>query len=380
MMYSVVSNPSADPDFTRVQPRAVETGNALSLLTDRQFHMCGENTKGEIPLINAHAGGAFLVGAHAPKRLTALRAENPSIPLIVEPEALTKHWASKDEPFHISTDPNDLFPMSLDADLDLQRMRQSDLAITPTGQIKAGESATLKAALEQVNKLTRTDVLFALPLAGAWLDSEQHTKQLIAVMNRSNHPVLLMFTSSDNPVKSDKRRRAYRRIISNVTVPVVSYRTDLQGFDAVAHGAIASAIGSYPSMRRLNRVGTRGHAADKETLSPHMLITDMLKFVRSTHLRRNWFAEAEPLQCFCVICRGGDIDRLHGSDDDRNVGHGHNVVSIDNLYSSYVGLDPLERQALWARQTAGALDTYPQLETHLKRAVGIPPEVEFWAS
>lgn len=378
MMFTIVNNPSTAPGSAFIAPRPVETGDALALLANRQFHMCGQNMREEAQLIRAEAGGAFLVGARAPKYVPEIRRANPGLPLIVEPPALRKHWATADEPFK-GAGSDSTFQLTLDAELDWQRM-DSDLAITPTGQIRKGDSAALKAALREANKLDRGDVLFALPLAGGWLSEEHLIKQLILVINRSRHPVLLMFTGSSNPVGSMTRARAYRRIFAEATVPVVAYRADLVGFDALAHGAIASAIGSYPSLRRLTPVGGRGSSIDPEDMSPHMLLTDMLKFVRSTHMRREWFAGVTSIQCFCLICRGDDLDRLHGTHPERCIGHNHNVVSVDNLYSTFVNLDAGGRRALWAQQTKGALDTYPQLETHIGRPVKVDNLLKVWAS
>jgi hypothetical protein len=380
MTLSIVSNPAVAPDFTRARPRLIEAGDAIALLTDRQFHVCGENMRGEVPFLQERAAGAFLVGAKAPKYLAEIRRANPHIPLITEPVALKEYWATPLAPFLLEGDPSSLFAMSLSATLDWQRMNGSDLAITPTGQIRVGDSASLKAALAEANALDRSDMLFALPMEAGWLSEAQHLKQLITVINRSRHPVLLMFTSKTNPVESGKRLRAYRHLFTQVTVPVIAYRTDLVGFDALAHGALASAIGSYPSIRRLNPVGQHGFAMDREDLSPHMFVEDMLRFVRSTHMRRDWFAGASAIQCFCVVCRGQEIDRLHGSNAERAIGHLHNVVAIDSLYSMYVGLDGAARHALWSAQTAGALDTYPQLESHIGRPVKIPADLVVWAA
>ncbi len=380
MTFTVISNASVAPDFARSGPRRIEEGDAIALITDRQFHVCGANMRGEVPLLHEGLAGAFLVGANAPKYLVEIRRANPLIPLIVEPLALKDYWATGAEPFLIEGDPSSLFAMSLDATLDWQRMNGSDLAITPTGQIKVGDSASLKAALVGANALDREDVLLALPLEAGWLSEPQHLKQLIAVINRSRHPVLLTFTSKANPIESTKRLRAYRHLFAQVTVPVIAYRADLVGFDALAHGALASAIGSYPSLRRLNPVGQHGFAMDPEDLSPHMLIADMLRFVRSTHMRRDWFAGAAAIQCFCVVCRGQEVDRLHGSNPERVIGHNHNVVAIDDLYSKYMDLDQAKRRALWANQTAGALNTYPQLETHIGRPLKIPADLLAWAA
>lgn len=373
MSFTVIDNPSTAPTPLFTAPRSIETGNAIALLTDRQFHVAGQNAHGEAPLIQTNSGGAILVGDDAVAKVAGIRAANPDLPLIVEPRSLRKHLATDTQPFMLTA-------ATLSDDLDQQRVH-SDLAITPTGQIMPGDSGTLKAALREVNKLERTDTLFAIPAYAGWLSDEQYVKQLIAVINRSEHPVLLTFVHGHNPVESVKRARAYRRVFQDTTVPVVAHRADLIGFDALAHGAIASAIGSYPSTRRLNPFDHRGGpVGNREDLSPHMLLTDMLRIVRSTHMRREWFASATPIQCFCVICRGTDVARLHEDPAERRTGHNHNVVNLDSLYSSYVGLGTAARRALWASQVAGALDTYPQLEAHIGRSLRVEPILQnAWA-
>lgn len=373
MSFTVIDNPHTAPTPLFIAPRSVETGNAIALLTDRQFHVAGQNAQSEAPLIQTNFGGAILVGDDAVTKVAGIRAANPDLPLIVEPRSLRKHLATDTQPFQLTA-------ATLSEDLDQQRV-YSDLAITPTGQIKPGDSDALKAALREVNKLGRTDTMFAIPAYAGWLSDEQYVKQLIAVINRSDHPVLLTFIHGHNPVESVKRARAYRRVFQETTVPVVAHRTDLIGFDALAHGAIASAIGSYPSTRRLNPFDHHGGpVGDRENLSPHMLLTDMLRIVRSTHMRREWFASATPIQCFCVICRGADVDRLHEDPAERRTGHNHNVVNLDSLYSSYVGLGTAARRTLWASQVAGALDTYPQLEAHLGRSLRVDPILQnVWA-
>lgn len=373
MNFTVIDNPSTAPTPLLTAPRAVETGDAIALLTDRQFHVAGRNMHGEAPHIQTISGGAILVGEDAVASVASIRAANPDLPLIVEPRSLRKHLATDAQPFQLTA-------ATLGDDLDQQRV-YSDLAITPTGQIRAGDSDTLKAALREANKLDRSDTMFAIPAYAGWLSDDQHVKQLIAVINRSANPVLLAFIDGHNPVGSMKRARAYRRIFQETTVPVVAHRADLVGFDALAHGAIASAIGSYPSTRRLNPFDHRGGPVnDVEEMSPHMLLTDMLRIVRSLHMRREWFAGAAPIQCFCVICRGADVDRLHSDESERRIGHNHNVVNLDGLYSSYVGLSTAARRSLWADQVQGALDTYPQLESHLGRRLPVDPILEkVWA-
>ncbi|MDI9629044.1 MAG: glycoside hydrolase family 3 C-terminal domain-containing protein [Acidobacteriota bacterium] len=98
----------------------------------------------------------------------------------------------------------------------------------------------------------------------------------------------------------------------------------------------------------------------------------MLRIVRSLHMRREWFAGAAPIQCFCVICRGADVDRLHSDESDRRIGHNHNVVNLDSLYSSYVGLSasaPLLRGRMGFEGTV--VSDYSSVEwLHTRQRIG----------
>lgn len=191
MSFTIIDNPNTAPTPLFIAPRRVEAGNAIALLTDRQFHVAGQNARGEAPLIQTNSGGAILVGDDAVAKVAGIRAANPDLPLIVEPRSLRKHLATDTQPFQLTA-------ATLSEDLDQQRV-YSDLAITPTGQIMPGDSDALKAALREVNKLDRTDTMFAIPAYAGWLSDEQYVKQLIAVINRSDHPVLLTFIHGRNP-------------------------------------------------------------------------------------------------------------------------------------------------------------------------------------
>lgn len=375
--YTIINNPNVGASQL-LRPRRVESGDALAILTDRQFHVFGDLVLHAMGEIDPHAGGGFVTGVHAAKRVMRLRQQYPTIPLIIEPAAIRCYHAAPSAPFLIDMPEDSLFIPSLDAVMDLQLMGGSDLAVTPTGQIAAGDSATLKAALRQANALSRSDVLFALPLAAGWLSDPALTTQVIKVIDRSIHPVLVTFIDSTNPIASKKRLLAYSRLFEEATGPTVAYRTDSSGYAAQALGAITSAIGSYPSVRRLNPVGQRGTAIDPEDLSPHMFIGDLLRFVRSTHMRRVWFANAHPFLCMCAVCGGAQIDRLHGSNRERALGHRHNIIEVGEIHNPLIGMSTTQRRSQFRALVTGAVDTYAQLEAHIGAAVPIPVDLTVW--
>ncbi|WP_341976854.1 hypothetical protein [Microbacterium sp. LWO13-1.2] len=376
--YSVISNPHLEG--IQVPERTLETGDALGVLTGRQFHVCGDIVLGALPYVDPHAGGVFVTGAYGPSRVQRLRRQFPTVPFMLEPRSLSEYRANEDAPFLIDIGDNELFPATLDAALDKQRLDMgSDLAITPTGQFRTGDTDTVRKALEEVNALDRKDVLFAAAFEGGWLNDEQNVKFIRSVINRSNHPVLLSFVGTANPMGGKKRIRAYRRIMEESTRPVVAYRTDMAGFDARALGAIASAIGALPSARRLTPPGSGGSPDDPTDLAPHELIGDMLRFVRSKEMRRRWFAEAEPILCFCVVCRGRSIDRFTHLEADRREGHLHTVAELTRMHSSTIGMTQLELKAHWGNLVRGALDAYEQLEEHIGVQLGRPNDLQVWA-
>jgi hypothetical protein len=377
--YTIINNPNVGASQLLL-PRRVETGDARAILTDRQFHVFGDLVLHAMGGINPRAGGGFVTGVQAAKRVMRLRQQYPTIPLIIEPAAIRTYYATPAAPFLIDMPDDSFFAPSLDAALDLQLLGGSDLAVTPTGQIAAGDAASLKAALRQANALDRIDVLLALPLAAGWLSDPALTKQLIKVIDRSIHPVLVMFIDPTNPIASKKRLLAYSRLFEETTGAAVAYRTDAAGYAAQAVGAITSAIGSYPSVRRLNPVGQQGRASDPEDLSPHMFIGDLLRFVRSTHMRRVWFANAQPFACMCDVCGGAPIDRLHGSAGERVLGHRHNVIEIGQIHNPLIGMSTTQRRAQFRALVSGAVDTYAQLEAHIGAPIQIPVDLTVWGA
>jgi hypothetical protein len=378
--FNVIDNTNLPPSAVPAAPRTVEVGHARNLITGRQWHVTGDNRADAAALVTPTHSGLFLTGERARLDAAGLRTRYSDTPFIAEPQALRYHWADEDAPFAVPDGSGGFdTTMPLGAMLDRQRLGGNPLAMTPTGQIRVGDSEALKAVIEVANDLDREDVLVAVPLAANWLGKQPLTDQVIKVLNRSRHPIALTFTDGKGPLESMVRTRAHRRIIASTTADILAYRIDLNGFDAIAQGALAAAIGAYPSKRRLDPVDANVFGPkDREALSPQMLIPDMLRIVRSTEMRRKWFISAPPMDCSCMVCGGAPIDRLHESTAERAAGHRHNVLGIERLASTLLGTAQSQRAIVWAALVDGAVDTYPQLESHLGRPMRIPNDLEVW--
>ncbi|MEB0287487.1 hypothetical protein QN355_13090 [Cryobacterium sp. 10S3] len=377
--YSSIVNPSLTGLGLVRATRTIERGNARAFVKDRLFHVAGGNVFEVAGNIDPNTSAVVVSGAYGHRRAKILRDTHPGLPLIIEPTSIGGYVATVAAPFQIpEAEENELFPPTLDSILDSAIAHGSVVAMTPTGQIDKGDSATLKAALALANEIDRNDVVFLLNLSAGWLSDDFLRKQIVAVINRSRHPVALAFIDRKNPIESGKRLRAYRSIFIESTNDVIAYRTDMAGFDARAHGAIAAAIGALPSARRVTPKGKGGRASDPTDLAPHMLVADLGRFAKSKMMRNVWFIDRPGITCSCAACHGRSIDRLFEMDEDRAEGHLHNVYELERMHAATVGMTQVELHAWWHEFINGVLGAYPQLETYINRPISVPADVVIW--
>lgn len=377
--YSSIINPSLSGLGLLRTPRPIERGNARAFLKDRLLHVAGSNLFEVAPHVDPNTSAVVVAGAYGHRRAKILRALYPGLPLIIEPTSVGGYIATAAAPFQIpEADGGELFPPTLDSVLDSAIANGSVVAMTPTGQIAKGDSATLKAALAQANEIDRNDVVFLLNLAAGWLSDEFLRKQVVAVINRSRHPVALAFIDRKNPIESPRRLLAYRRIFTESTGDVIAYRTDMAGFDARAHGAIAVAIGALPSARRVTPKGKGGRASDPTDLAPHMLVADLGRFAKSKMMRNTWFVDRPGIACSCAACNGRSIDRLFEMDEDRAEGHLHNVLELERIHAATTAMTQAELHVWWHEFITGVLNAYPQLGTYIGRPVPVPKDIVTW--
>lgn len=377
--YSAIANQNLTGLGLVAATRPAEKGNARAYVKDRLLHVAGDNVFQVAALVNPNTSGVIATGVHAIKRVRALRRQFPALPLVIEPHSVGGYIATASAPFEIPpAEDGQLFSPTLDSVLDDAIAHGSDIAITPTGQIAKGDSAALKAALTQANSLDRSDVIFLLNLAAGWLNDEFLRKQVVAVINRSKHPVALAFIDTKNPMGNGKRLRAYRRIFMESTGEVFAYRVDVAGFDARAHGATGAAIGALPSARRVTPVGRGGQASDPTDLAPHMFVADLGRFAKSKMMRNVWFVSTPGFTCSCAICGGRPIDRLFHMPEDRDEGHLHNVLELERMHAATLDMTTDDLHTWWHQFITGVLNTYPQLGTYIGRPVDVPADILVW--
>ncbi len=353
--------PDADP----------KTFSALAALTDRLFTIASSNYMAAAFHVSEEVGGlALAAGQDALKHLRKVRAAHPAMILAVESRAY-ETYATEEVPF-IMHDDDGLFGDPLTDLINGQLDAGASFAILPAGYVAAGDTDTLRAIADRSNLVERDDVTLLLVLDPQFLENDLQT--LIAVINSIQHPVLVAFGAKSNPLSSKKKRASYRELFAK-TRRAFPWRTDIAGIDAMVFGARGAGVGMLPSQRRANLPNTKGFSPDKSDLSPNMLLGNLLRYIKSSHLRR-LFASITPPTCPCGACKGRAIDRLSASDADRLQGHLHDMLEMQSLHADLLAAE--DKHAWWDARLALAVGDAEALGAKVGQKVAVPAYVTEW--
>lgn len=336
-------------------------------LTDRLLILgTADDIYANLPFIDPTHGGAVVLGAQAHTAIRRLRNAYPDVLLLEQPTVHADRAASKEDPFILTSvsaaaDQPSLFdvpPATIKGTLDEQIANGASLGVLPTGFIEAGDVRALQAAVETANQIERSDVLLHLPLAHVWISGDGLTK-VIAGVKRSAHPIAISLAHKGDPGSQKGVVEGLRRLVAEA--PDVSvWFTDLCGVDAVAHGALAAAIGLTASNRHILAPGNAAFSPRPSDRSPNILMRDLLSYRKSRQMHENWFASMPSPVCTPTSCCGGRaLDSFTGSPDDRNAGHRHNTVQLTEMHKSL--LTASSRDDWWADRLRDAELAYPRL-------------------
>jgi hypothetical protein len=347
---------------------------SLVLLQDRVLLMASTPTDDDVAEIDPRHGGLVASGKQAASTVTSLRNGYPTMTLLIEPTSASTYQASADEPFLLPAD-DGLFPLSLGDCLTGQRQAGASLVITPSGQVDAGDAPALKAIVNQANALDDADLLTLVPVSDSWL-APPDIDQLVAVLKRSRHPVLLgLVNSTDDPLSRQGAVAGYARLASEVP-GIVMWRTDLSGLGALAHGAVAAVIGQRPSQRRYAKVGVTSRSSKLADKTPHVLLPELLRYSRAQQMRTEWFATSPSLNCTCEYCRGRDLDRFDKSPEAHEAAYLHNLTMLNQLVGEC--LSAADREEWWTQQLREAQSAHLELANRINRIVSEPASMRRW--
>lgn len=267
--------------------------------------------------------GLVLVGANATTTARGVRARYPDLMVLVEPKPTASALATAEAPFVLPMD--GLFQPSL-ADLIVDRLaNEDDYALTPTGYVSLVEPDGLKAIVDQANAIETERLIVTLPLESGWLKST-HRDQLIAIMNRSRHPLLVSLGSKGDPLDSSEKADGLVVLLGETDNVSFTRADHLVGMEVFARSASAVAFGTIPSRRRTTPPGTRGYASDKTERRPHIYFPTLHRFMRGGFARQ-LFANTPPPSCDQGCC-GRPLDEFRDTPEDHTAAMNHNISKL----------------------------------------------------
>lgn len=361
-------------------PNRTETGNtqypdAAQAMRDRFLIITNSADDDVIDQTKGQDTGLVITGKNWMNAVAQARAADSGLLLLVDPSSASEYIATADNPFYLKQDT--LYPMTLGQYLQGLRDRGVTLPMTPSRQVRAQNSAALKAIIGQANAIADRDVITLIPIVARWLRAPW-ISQLIAVLKTSRHPVALgLVDGRQTPLNSKAAMQGYQRLAQEVP-HIIMWRTDLSGIGAVCHGASACAIGLIPSHRRYSEAGKKGHAQRPADKSPHMLLPQLLRFARSRYMTDRWFASTLPLTCDCVSCRGRAVDRLYDSPEDKHAAKLHNIAVLKALAFECINSD--YRRAWWNSRLRQAQAETVTLSRRTSTDINLPNDMGIWLS
>lgn len=354
----------------------------VSVLADRVLlHTSWDTCRTLLPVLPDQIGGLVLQGARAGAGIKELRKAGFDRVIVLDRRGYAAANATEDDPFVLHHD-DQLFDLTLEQDLQSQRDAGADIALTPTGYLPAGDSPALRAAIDGVAALDRDDVVLSLPLGVAWF-TEEHISHLIAELSRLPVPKAVFLGGQFDPMEQYKAAVANLRRLVAEAGHVAVFRTDLTGFDAMSHGAFATAIGSGSSLRHVVPFGQApqfGKPGDDR--SPSLLFGELMSFHRGSTLYDR-FGNTRPPVCTCRACgpEGRALTTFLDTPD-KVPAYRHTLCTWAPWITDLLAQPTLSDRAVWWRNRCRGAVTHAEIvnaQIEQPDAFTAPETLQAWA-
>jgi hypothetical protein len=356
------------------RPGGQPVTSATTTVTGRIFLLDNPKfTKQVPPFLAADRSGLVLSGKGGNAKAEALSRQSTGL-LLADPAAYLDQVATAEEPFALPGGDDALFGSSLDSLLDGQRHYRTAAAITPSLYVQAGDSAAFKALVRGAEAIERDDVIVAVPVALPWLTKEQYLTQLIAGLQRIQHPKAVMFGAQKNPFDVAAAIPNFRQLLAETT-NVGLWRCDVPAaFDCMAYGGAFAAIGSGGSLRHLVPADEKPDAENPFAHTPAVLLPSMLRYSEGRFIA-NKYANTPAPRCGCDVCGGASMNRFDSlSGEVRATAHAHNAaVWTSWLTDLFDYATDADRQQWWRGRCKAALDAHEQENTRLRQKGAFKP-------
>jgi hypothetical protein len=332
-----------------------------------------------LPHVDPVRSGMILAGDGTAKALRILQAARVTFPVLTDPEGYKKHTATCEAPFRLPAE-DGMFPVTLGAVLDAQLQAGAATALTPTGYIKAAETDVLKAAVSEFAGLGRKDAIFLAPLDISLL-GRGYFDQTASILVGLQGPVALVLGCQGNPLDHSKDIIPNLRQLA-ARVPLIPVRTDFNGLDLLAHGAVAAAIGTGGSVRHAVDPAEKGQAFNPGP-APSVLWPQLLTFFKGSSIAELFGARPQQApSCPCAPCHGRMLTRFL-SRDQQGEAIAHGVANWSPLATRLLSAPTVrDRADLWKAWCEDAVATHQAVLDALRLLEGLKPQTSLnrWAA
>lgn len=343
------------------------------LLADRVLIVVGDtNAMQHVTLVDRDLEGLVLTSRNSIADVTQISRYVPQVVTIVEPRYAMTEFATPERPL-ILPDDDGLIAFTVDDVLSQQLDTGARIAMTPTGFVRAGEPDTLRAVVEVSRSVSRDDTLHRVFLSPKYFRPE-NLRQTIAILRKCELPIALTVASKTDPMAESGIVEGLREAFA-VLDWAMPWRTDLAGFDGVAHGARSAAFGTLPSTRHGVAPDQRGQRSPGDR-SPSVLVLRLGRYIRSGQLRHLYAQITAPL-CWCAVCGGRPLDRFENNTADHLTAMRHNMLAIREL-RQHLQATP-DMRAAWYAYMDEAVLAHAELESLTSVKVKVPAVLQRWA-
>jgi hypothetical protein len=347
----------------------------LDQLRDAVFAYAGrELAVDDLAWVATRADGLVMRATHA-RLVRRLRREHGyNRPVLLDPAC----YAAKPEDRRARAD---RLVSHEDYWLDQQREHHVAAYLSPSPYVRAGNVKQLRRVLDAGREFcaaaqngVRPAVAFTVVAADRhWLTDLAPT--FAAVIGRAETPIALILADREDPLGTRASVEGLVQVLASHP-HVALLRTDVAAFGALAHGAVAAAIGTITTLRHLVPPGSPGYAPIRDKTA-RVLVGPLLQYLAGSTLAE-YKKDGGVLDCDCEECRGASLRRFE--DEDLLVeAQRHNVVTWRRLADMLRAQALQRRPAAWAAMCRSALVMSERLEEQTDYPVDQPTSLRAWA-
>ncbi|MFH8470364.1 hypothetical protein [Streptomyces sp. NPDC017991] len=337
-------------------------------------------------LADRTSDGTILCGAGALSEVKDALRYLGTLPVLADPAHYEENFAGVAASFYVKprSDTGRLLPLPPDMD----RPGQDQLAagttavLTPTCYFAAGDDVAVSAATRRMQQFDASQVIFTVPLAAEWLQSDRDVRFLIGALNKVPHLKALVFGSAGDPLPDRGAAWRLRSMIDNINDAAL-IRTGLAGLDAYARGAAFVSIGMQKSCRAFRPPDAVGQPDANRSGRPksYVLHPDLMQYFRTDALA-HLYGFTTPPPCDCTVCDGQSLTRFSDDPDDVREAEQHNLATWLPWAEELQEASPDDRRYLWRDRCYEAIEAHEHasLQWRSRRDPGPPASLSLWAT